>query len=389
MAVGAALIPGPAHAAPDPFYATSPPAPDARLGSIVRIEPTSGAGIAEKVPGTRSYRLLYVTTGPRGGRTTASGSFFIPPDTMTASTPDGHRSLIGIGISDESMGAYCRPTTTLTRDSVLDRAVGIAPVNSTVASLRAGHAVFVADLASDGVAPAPTLLPRFDGHSMLDGLRAALQIPGSGLTASSTIGIFGPSGGGSQAAAVSAEQAATYAPELHIPAIVIGQMVPDHRNFIRANDGGVGSGFALADLLGLEVGHPEMRIDEKLTPVGRGIAEVFRSGCATPTYMTLGGVPLSALFLPGHSPYDDPDFQPAFAAAALATPTSPTPTAALRMTRCDSNVSPIAVTPVDDLRRAVDTYRAAGVEVSDRVAACLGGPRDIYAADLPWLLARV
>lgn len=387
VAAGASALPGVADAAPPDAFYTHPALPaDAPLGSILRIEPMTAPAITGKVTGTRGYRLLYVTTGARGGRDAASASFFVPPQPPTA----GPRALVAAGISDESMGAHCRPTTTLVRHSPLDQALGTAPIGTTVTALRAGHAVVVPDLGNDGAAaPAPTLVPRFDGHATLDAIRAALQVPGTGLTGASTVGIFGPSGGGSQGAAVAAEQAAGYAPELRIPAVMIGQMVPDHRNFVRSNDGGFGSGFAFADLLGLEVGHPEMRIDDKLTDTGRRIAQIYRTGCAMPTYATLGGVALGALFRPGHSPADDPDFQAAFRAAALATPTSPTPTAALRLTRCDSNLSPTSVTPVGDLARAAQTYRAAGADVSTRVVSCLGATDDVYAPDLQWLLSRL
>ncbi|MGX7697989.1 lipase family protein [Gordonia polyisoprenivorans] len=371
---------------PDPFYAHTPPGADAPLGEILRIEPMAAPAVERTVPGVRGFRMLYVTTGPLGGRTTASASLFVP----SATPPHGARALIGMGVADESMGSYCRPTSSMSRSSVIDQVRGMGPVDSASTALRAGHTVVVADLADDGgPSPTPTLLPRFDGHALLDAIRAARSVPAAGLTASSPIGIHGPSGGGSGAAAVAAEQAGTYAPELHIPAIMIGQMVPDHRSFIRRNSGTVGAGFAFADLLGLETGHPEMRIDDKLTAVGKRIADAFRHACAVPTYLTLSYVPLPALFRPGHSPWADPDFRRAFDAAALATPTSPTPTARLRLTRCDSNLSPVSVTPVDDLARAAATYRAKGARVTTRVVSCLGGPGDVYAPDLRWLLAAL
>ena len=47
------------------------------------------------------------------------------------------------------------------------------------------------------------------------------------------------------------------------------------------------------------------------------------------------------------------------------------------------------MTPVDDLARAAATYRAKGARVTTRVVSCLGGPGDVYAPDLQWLLAAL
>ncbi|NDK89977.1 lipase [Gordonia desulfuricans] len=371
---------------PDPFYSHAPIAAGTPLGTVLRSEPAQVPLVTAQVPGVRASRILYVTTGAHGNRDAASAVVLVPPQRPS----DKSRALIASGIADESLGAYCRPTSSLDNTSPVSRFRNSGPFDSAMPSLRAGHTVLVADLVNDGgPAPAASLLPRTSGHALLDGARAALHLPGTGLDASSTVALYGPSGGGAGAAAFGAELAPTYAPDLHIPAAVLGQIVPDHHNFIKANSGSVGAGFAFADLLGLQVGHPEMRIDEKLNPLGRKVAEVFRSSCTFPAYTALSHLPLEALFEPGHSPYAEADYRTAFATQALATPTSPTPTATLRITRCDSNLSPVSVTPVGDIAGAASAYRAAGADVSTRVVSCLGSVTDVYAPDLAWLLEQV
>ena len=407
VAVGAALMaPSAAHAAPtppsldgvltqlthpaartaDPFYTPPATAADAPLGSLVRSEPMRSPIIEKMADGVAAQRILYVTSGARGGRDVASAVVLIP----SQRPPHGDRSLVAVGVADESMGAYCHPTTTFASSGMFEQQQTAGPAAWAAIALKAGHAVIIADLANNGgPAPTPTLVPRYDGTALLDGLRATLTVPGSGLTAASKVGVYGPSGGGSGAAAWAAQLAPTYAPELHLTAALIGQIVPDHRKFIAENSGKFASGFAFADLLGLEVAHPDMRIDDKLNPTGKAVADAFRTGCTYPNYAALAYLPLDVLFKPGHSPYAEKDYEKAFAAEALATPSSPVPTATLRMTRCDSNLSPLSVTPVDDLARAARTYRANGADVSTRVVNCLAGTGDPYTPDMYWLLGRL
>ena len=76
---------------------------------------------------------------------------------------------------------------------------------------------------------------------------------------------------------------------------------------MRTASGSVGSGFAFAALLGLEPRYPQMRIDEKLTPVGKAIADDFRTQCQTPAYFALPFLPLNTLFVGGADPADIPD----------------------------------------------------------------------------------
>lgn len=371
----------------DPFY-TPPPGFEQRpLGSLLRVDSLSAPIVARESPGTQGFRILYVTTGARGEITTASASLFVPPGQPSA----GERALVAVGVADESLGAYCHPSSTLASSLPSNEMNNAGPVATAAKVLDRGNAVLIADLSNNGgVAPHPALVPQFNGTALLDGLRAARWVGDAELRADSPIGIFGPSGGGSGAAAASAEMAPTYAPELNLPAILIGQIIPDHRNFIKANDGTIASGFAFADLIGLEVAYPEMKLNEKLNPLGRRIADNFRTGCTYPNFPALAFVPLSTLFNPGISPYAHPDFQRAFAEQALAAPNAPTPQAKIRMSRCDTNLSPLSVTPVGDLETAAGNYRATGADITTRVMDCLAvGAGDPYEPDLQWLLDQV
>ncbi|NEW30674.1 lipase family protein, partial [Nocardia cyriacigeorgica] len=136
---------------------------------------------------------------------------------------------------------------------------------------------------------------KFAAHAQLDGARAALNFREAGLHPNAQAGLFGIAGGG-VGAGFSAELQPTYAPELDVKATVLEGMVVKPRSFMRVADGSVGSGFAFATLLGLEPWYPEMRIDDKLNPAGKAIADFFRTQCQTPAYFGMPFLPLNMLF---------------------------------------------------------------------------------------------
>ncbi|GLB63517.1 hypothetical protein NCCP2495_13960 [Dietzia sp. NCCP-2495] len=144
--------------------------------------------------------------------------------------------------------------------------------------------------------------------ALLNGLRAAYQVPGPGLNPNNDIGVFGIAGGG-VSAAVAIEYQPWYAPELPVSATVLEALAVDQRSFIDFADGHLGSGFVLATLVGLESQYPEMRLNEKLNPAGRAMADLFRDSCQVPFYYLTPFLPQNLLFTSGIPPADEPDFQ--------------------------------------------------------------------------------
>ncbi|MCM6778873.1 lipase family protein [Nocardia sp. CDC159] len=368
----------------DPWYDAPPLRGDEQPGTVLRVTPFEAQFLVARFPNIDSYRVMYVTTGPRGELATVTAAVFVPKNRS-----DRPRVLLGIGGIDDSMGSYCHPTSWWSGGDPMDAPNAAATAQPMLAALGAGSVLMMPDLGNNGgQAPLPVMVPRFSGHAMLDGLRAALRMPQAGLDPAVPIGIYGPSGGGGIAAAVAAEQQPDYAPELNLRAVVEGQIIPDHENFIRANDGGMGSGFAFVDLLGLAVGYPEMRVDERLTPLGRTIADTFRRTCGVQPFLGLGFVPLRLLFTDGISPADFPGYRSAFDDSAIATPNSPAPQAKLRMFRCTDNNSITSLTPVSDLARAVANYRAAGVDVDEHIIDCGRPDFKMDNGDMDWLLRQ-
>ncbi|QCB49439.1 lipase [Rhodococcus sp. PAMC28707] len=334
-----------------------------------------------------AYKVMYVTRGVDDMPAISTGILLIPID----GRDNVDRPIIGYQEANDSVGAYCHPSSLWTGANPLDSATWSA-VGPLTLMLDKGYAVMISDVGNGGDSdPHGVFAGKFGGQSNLDGLRAALQVEEAGLSKDAPIGIFGIAGGG-VGAAVAAEIQPEYAPELNVKSAVLEGMVVNQKNFMRTADGSVGSGFAFANLLGLEPWYPEMKIDEKLTPVGKEIASFYRTQCQTPAYFAMPFVPLQTLFIDGQSPVDIPDFQPAFEDNKLG---KHAPQAKVLITSCGADDSPMSLVPAQDSRDLAEKYRAGGTDVTYAPSDCsmsktltdpFGWSTDLYGMQtIDWL----
>jgi hypothetical protein len=99
---------------------------------------------------------------------------------------------------------------------------------------------------------------RMAGHGVLDGIRAAEALPGTGLSGSATpVGLWGYSGGG-LASSWAAELQPGYAPELNVAGLASGGTPADFQAAVNQIDGGIASGLVLLASTGLTRAYPEM-----------------------------------------------------------------------------------------------------------------------------------
>jgi len=99
---------------------------------------------------------------------------------------------------------------------------------------------------------------RMAGHGVLDGIRAAEALPGTGLAGIRTpVGLWGYSGGG-LATSWAAELQSGYAPELDVVGAASGGTPADMGAAARRIDGTIASGLVLLASTGLTRAYPEM-----------------------------------------------------------------------------------------------------------------------------------
>lgn len=304
----------------DPFYAQPRLTGSEKPGTLLKAKKVDVQFAGFRPGNLDAYKLMYVTRGLDGGAEISTGILMVPRDGRS----DATRPIVGYQFANDSVGAYCHPSTMWTGGDPMDGASWSA-LGPLAQMFGKGYAVLISDVGNDGdPEPHGVFAGKFAGNTLLDGLRAAIANKDAGLSDSSPISLFGIAGGG-VGAAFAAENAPRYAPELNIVGTVLEGMAVNQRNFIRTADGSLGSGFALATLLGLEAKYPEMKIDEKLTPEGRKLADLFRTQCQTPAYFATPFLPLRALFTSGRNPADIPEFQHVYADNVLGTPVADVP----------------------------------------------------------------
>ncbi|MFD4182122.1 lipase family protein [Rhodococcus sp. NPDC058514] len=347
----------------DPFYAEPTLTGAEKPGTLLKAKRVDVMFTGFKPANIEAYKIMYVTTGNDGQTPTISTGFvMIPVDGVPAS----EKKVIGYQEANDSVGAYCHPSTQWTGGDPIDGASWSA-LGPLALMFGKGYAVVISDVGNDADPdPHGVFAAKFAGHAQLDALRAATSGGGTGLAPHAPIALFGVAGGGVGAASA-AEMQAQYAPELNVKSTVLEGMVIDQRNFMRTADGSVGSGFAFATLLGLEPWYPEMRINDKLNPAGRALADEFRVQCQTPAYFLAPYVPLRLLFTNGQSPADIPEFQHVYDDNRLG---NQAPKSKVLIASCGRDDSPMSLVPAQDSRDLAARYRAGGTDVTYAPSDC-------------------
>ena len=232
---------------PRPAFYESPATLPAANGTVIRTEPMTflldPLNATSLV--TNAKRVLYKSTNRAGRAIAVSGVVLVP---KTSWIGLGSRPVIGFAAGTQGMGDRCAPSRQYSEGLEYE---GIA----IQGLLNRGYAVAVTDYEGLGTAGVHTYMDRVSqGRAVLDVIRAAQRIPGTGLSATSPVGIQGYSQGGG-AAASAAELAATYAPELRIKGVAVGAVPADLAKVATNLDGSLYSAFAFFALRGISASY--------------------------------------------------------------------------------------------------------------------------------------
>ncbi|WP_427383619.1 lipase family protein [Janibacter sp. G56] len=255
-----------------PFY--QPPATlPAANGDIVRSEPMTWYLDPLKVtrfPG-KATRLLYRTTDNDGQPIAVSGALLVPSTTYTG--PGASRPIIGYAAGTQGMADRCAPS----------RAGGEGTEYESLfvsGLLAAGYAVVLTDYQGLGTPGVHTYMNRrVQGHAVLDSVRAAQRLPGTGLAPNGPVALAGYSQGGG-ASAAAAELAGSYAPELDLKGSVSGAVPADLAATAKILDGSLYSLFLGYAVNGLAAGYG-LDMSQYLNAPGLERLESAKDTCVT------------------------------------------------------------------------------------------------------------
>ncbi|NQX28091.1 alpha/beta fold hydrolase [Microbacteriaceae bacterium VKM Ac-2854] len=202
-----------------PFYdaPTTPPAA-AAPGTIVRRESIVGAP-----DGSQAWRLIYHSTDAAGADILVSGIVVVPD----GPAPAGGRTVVSWAHPTTGSAPRCAPSS------------GIAPfwlIEGLTELLAAGNMVVATDYANMGIAGPPSyLIGTTEAANVLDIVRAARTMD---VGASSRVVLWGHSQGG-HAALFAAQDAASYAPELHVAGVAVAAPATDLGALLNDDIGGL------------------------------------------------------------------------------------------------------------------------------------------------------
>ena len=198
--------------ASDAFYAYDLQQAQGAPGSIIRMEPMSGAPL-----GASAYRVLYRSVGLHGEPIAVSGVVVIPADVAPA---DG-RPIVAWAHPTTGVVSRCAPSEA---HFVFQNMMGLRDM------VRHGYIVAATDYPGLGTAGShPYLVGVSEARAVIDAVRAARQLPGA--QAGDQYAVWGHSQGG-QAALFSGIIAGEYAPELRLQGIAAAAPATDLKTLL-------------------------------------------------------------------------------------------------------------------------------------------------------------
>ncbi|MBB5851241.1 lipase family protein [Amycolatopsis umgeniensis] len=244
-------------------YTSASPLPSGQNGDVVKSQPST-------YNGAKATRIQYLSRDNKDKQVAVSGTVLVP---TTPWNGPGERPVVAYAPFTFGMGAQCAPSKTLAGEGARDLVSGFQG-GFVDALLGAGFAVAQTDYLGpwvEGSGDHPYVNRLSEAHTVLDVIRAAQRLPGTGLPSNGPVGVAGYSEGGS-AAAAAAELASTYAPELNVKGVYSGAPPADKAVLAKSLDGGMYAGFLGYALVGINQAYPEANLVGLANPAG---AELF------------------------------------------------------------------------------------------------------------------
>ena len=269
---GSATAPAARHAsvrpapAGDAFYRPPTPLPAGQPGDVLWSRRVDPPGRLRQL-GVSTVQVLYLSTDALGRPTAVSGTVMLPHvDRATA-------PIVGFAVGTQGLGDQCAPSRAIAAGTEYEMS-GIAE------ALGRGWAVAATDYEGLGTPGEHTyVVGRAEGPAVIDAVRAAIRLLGSGLSPSARVAYTGYSQGGGSAA-WAGELSAKYAPELHLVGVAAGGVPADPAALRASLDGTVYAGLALGAALGFDAAYPDLHLADHLTPTGRAQLVALGNACA-------------------------------------------------------------------------------------------------------------
>lgn len=288
LAGSAAAATGAASA--DVFQAPTP-LPYGKPGQLIRSVTTSvnlGAG----APAVNATTVLYHSRTATGADDAVTGTVLQPQAAWTGSGP---RPVMSFAVGTQGLAQSCAPSKQLTAGTEYE-------ASNISLALQQGWDVEVTDYEGYTTGSTPTYVAgKSEAHAVLDIVRAASQVPGSDVTTTSPLTIWGYSQGGGASAWATVLQP-SYASELHLLGDASGGVPADSRAVNDSLNGNVGAGFLIYGMIGFAQAFPtQVPLYAHANAAGLNAFALAKTQCTTQSLATFAGVDVSSYLKPGET----------------------------------------------------------------------------------------
>ena len=222
------------------------------------------------------WTVAYVSTDANGNQLVVTGTVAVP---WAAWTGRGARPIIDYAVGTQGMDQTCAPSR-----QWFTNFPGFEYEDANInADLSAGYTVIVTDYEWAGTTntpPATYMVALAEGHAVLDMAKAALELPGAGLTDADPVIVAGYSQGGG-GALEAGEQWPTYAPSVHLVGVSAGGVPGNLPAVQAASNGALSAGFGLAfmSLMGFHSAYPALPSTSLLNSAGASLVTAMEQQC--------------------------------------------------------------------------------------------------------------
>jgi hypothetical protein len=258
----ATTLPAPAG---DAFYTPPSPLPPGPPGDVIWARPFPVSG------GAQGWLVLYRSTTVTGDPVAVSG-VVIAPGPAAPAVPPGGRTVLAWAHGTTGLGDTCAPSATYPDGKATELAIAQYAVSQ-------GWVYTATDYQGLGTPGGhPYAVGLAEGRDVLDSVRAAERLTGSGAAPTSKALVWGHSQGGG-AAAFAGELQPTYAADVDLVGAIVGAPATEF-DTIQANlDGGPNFGLALMPVVGFPAAYPSLSYGAILNAAGQQAVHQIADQC--------------------------------------------------------------------------------------------------------------
>ncbi len=245
----------------DPFYAAPPNLGSYANGAVLGSREIAPLALDVPLP-VKAWQVQYKSEDTDFAPTTGMATILVPTAPWTGAGP---RPLLSYQIAEDSLATRCDPSY------AIRAGVNAGLTNSSAEMVVATLGLFRnwAVVIPDYQGPRARFLDRVQaGHSVLDGVRAAVAFGPAGLSPQTPVGAAGYSGG-AFATLAAAELQPVYAPDLHFAGIAAGGLPADLMAAGHRVNGGSSAGLGMLALEAFAKNHPEAGLLSLLNDRGK------------------------------------------------------------------------------------------------------------------------